>query len=196
VKPGTRALGVAESYVGRPADGGSTSPRSTLGGAVVRADRVVDGVVFSSCTVGGRDATASVCRLVDRLGRDDVRYVLLSGVAPAWFNLVDVAAVADCADRPTLAVSFEDSEGLEDALREQFDGDDLAWRLEAYRDLPARVRVDVGEESVFVRAVGLDDETARAVVRAYTPEGGRPEPVRIARLAARAGREYADGATV
>jgi hypothetical protein len=156
---------------------------------------VVDGFAFSSCTVGGRDATTGVCRLLDRLDREDVRYVLLSGVAPAWFNLVDVAAVAARADRPTLAVSFEESEGLEATLREQFAGDDLEWRLEAYRDLPARVRVDVGDESVFVRAAGVDDETARAVVRAYTPEGGRPEPVRVARLAARAGREYVADAT-
>jgi hypothetical protein len=33
-------------------------------------------------------------------------------------------------------------------------------------------------------------ETAR-IVRGHTPEGGRPEPLRVARLAARAGREFA-----
>jgi endonuclease V-like protein UPF0215 family len=38
---------------------------------------------------------------------------------------------------------------------------------------------------VYVRAVGLGDGDAAAVVRAFTPEGGRPEPLRVARLAAR-----------
>ncbi|MFB6271128.1 MAG: DUF99 domain-containing protein, partial [Halobacterium sp.] len=44
MKPGTRALGVAESY------DGSTS---TFAGAVVRASRVTDGFAFTSATVGG-----------------------------------------------------------------------------------------------------------------------------------------------
>ncbi|HET7325414.1 MAG TPA: DUF99 family protein, partial [Halococcus sp.] len=42
-------------------------------------------------------------------------------------------------------------------------------------------------ETVFVRSVGLSDEEAAEVIRAFTPEGGRPEPLRISRLAARAG---------
>jgi endonuclease V-like protein UPF0215 family len=35
-----------------------------------------------------------------------------------------------------------------------------------------------------VRGVGLDEPTER-VVAAFTPAGGRPEPLRVARLAAR-----------
>ncbi|PSQ09470.1 DUF99 domain-containing protein, partial [Halobacteriales archaeon QS_7_68_65] len=53
MKAGVRALGVAESS--RP-----DATRSTLAGAVVRADRVVDGFAFGSCTVGGTDATETV----------------------------------------------------------------------------------------------------------------------------------------
>jgi len=223
VKPGTRALGVAESYVGvagsgvggggttggdddgdgdadvasgrraddaggTPArDGTGAPPRSTFCGAVVRADRVVDGLAFETCTVGGTDASGAVCRLWDRLDRPDVRYLLLSGVAPAWFNVVDLGRVHEAVDRPVLAVSFEPSQGLETALREAFDGPALDARLSTYRALPPRSRVRVGDDSVFVRAVGCDDDEAAAVVRAFTPEGGRPEPIRVARLAARAG---------
>ena len=46
--------------------------------------------------------------------------------------------------------------------------------------------MSVDDETVFVRAVGLEDDAARDVVRGFTPEGGRPEPVRVARVAARA----------
>ena len=176
MKPGVRALGLAESF---------RADRSTLAGVVTRASRVVDGFAFGTCTVGGTDATDAICALFDDLGREDVRYVLVSGIAPAWFNVVDLHRVADHTDRPVLSVTYEKSEGLEPALRAQFDGDALDRRLATYRDQPDRQCVTVDDDTLFVRAVGLDDGEAAAVVDGFTPEGGRPEPLRVARLAAR-----------
>ena len=50
----------------------------------MRADRVVDGFAFGSCTVGGTDATDAVVALWDRLDREDVRDKLTElGVAPS-----------------------------------------------------------------------------------------------------------------
>jgi len=177
MRAGVRALGLAESFRGT---------ESTLAGAVVRADRVADGFVFGTCTVGGTDATATVRSLFDRLGREDVRYVFLAGVAPAWFNLLDLPVIYDAVERPVLSVSFEESPGLEGALREAFSGDALDERLATYRRQPARQRLVVNDETLFVRAVGIDDDEAADAVRTFTPEGGRPEPLRVARLAARA----------
>lgn len=184
MKQGSRALGIAAS------DG---DERSTLGGALVRADRAFDGAAFGTCTVGGTDATAGAIALFDELGREDAQYLLLAGVAPAWFNLFDLDRLAEAADRPVISVSFEASPGLEPALREQFAGDALDERLAAYRALPPRRRLTVNDETVFVRAVGVDEAEAGEIVRAFTPEGGRPEPLRVARLVARAGRSYLEG---
>lgn len=181
MKPGVRALGVAESYRG---------DASTLAGVVTRVDRVVDGFAFDSCTVGGLDSTGALVDLFDRLGREDLQYLLLAGIAPAWYNIVDIEAVHEQTDCPVLSVSFEDSEGLESAITDAFDGEDAQRRLDVYRSLPPRQQVALGDETVFVRAVGVDDDEAERVVRAYTPEGGRPEPLRVARLAARAGDTY------
>lgn len=182
MKPGTRALGIAVS------DGSATA---TVAGAVVRRDRVTDGFAFTDCTVGGTDGTAAVRGLLSALDRPDVRFLLIAGVAPAWFNLLDVRAIGDAAGIPTVAVSFEDSPGLAETLRAEFDGDALADRLDRYESLPERHRVTVGDRSLWVRAVDCSPERAGEIVRAYTPEGsGRPEPLRVARQAARAGREY------
>ena len=181
MKPGRRALGIAASDRDR---------LSQLCGAVVRADRVVDGFAFGTCTVGGSDATTAVCRLFDRLGREDIGFVFLSGIAPAWFNLLDIHAIRDHTGRPTLSVSFEPSPGLEAAIRDAFDSDvAIEERLSTYRAQPDRRELSVNDETVFVRSVGLDPDAADDVVRAYTPEGGRPEPLRVARLAARATSE-------
>jgi endonuclease V-like protein UPF0215 family len=183
VKAGTRAVGIAAS------DGATEGDPSVLCGAVVRADRVVDGFSFATCTVGGTDAT-SVMASLPVLDREDVQFVLLAGVAPAWFNVVDLPRLATAVGRPVIAVSFEESAGLEPALREAFEGEALEDRLAVYERLPPRRPVSVNDETVFVRAVGCDREDATAVVRAFTPEGGRPEPLRVARLAARGAREW------
>ncbi|MFC7132988.1 MULTISPECIES: DUF99 family protein [Salinibaculum] len=181
MKAGVRALGVAESY---------RADRSTLAGAVVRADRVTEDFVFGTCTVGGTDATPAIEALFERLDREDVRYLFVAGIAPAWFNVVDLHALADATGRPVLSVSFEDSPGLAGAIREAFDGDAAARRLSTYRAQPERRRVAVNDETVFVRGVGIDDAEAADAVRAFTPEGGRPEPLRVARSAARAAEQF------
>lgn len=177
MKAGARVAGVAESAGGE---------QSTLAAAVVRADRVVDGFAFERCTVGGTDASVRVGDLLESLDREDLHAVMLAGIAPAWFNLLDLAAIADRAGLPVVSVSFEDSEGLEPALRREFDGEALEDRLEIYFRQPDRVRVAVNDEAVWVRSVGFEPGEARELVRAFTPEGGRPEPLRVARLAARA----------
>jgi len=178
VKAGSRALGIAAS---------TRDGQSYLAGAVVRASRVVDGFVFGTCTVGGSDATAAICALVDRLDREDVQYLLVAGIAPAWFNVVDLHSVAAETGVPTISVSFEASPGLGDAIRDAFnDPAVVADRLATYRDQPERHEVAVDDGTVYARAVGIDPAEAADVVRALTPEGGRPEPLRVARLAARA----------
>ncbi|WP_158855459.1 DUF99 family protein [Halorhabdus sp. CUG00001] len=180
MKSGVRVLGIAESFVGE---------QSTLCGAVVRASRVADGFVFGRCTVGGRDATAAVLGMVDRLDRADVRSLLLAGIAPAWFNFFDLPRLHEETGLPVVAVTFEDSSGLEATLREEFDGEALAWRLATYQAQPTRESVSVNGETVFVRQVGCDHAEARELLAAFTPDGGRPEPLRVARLAARAADE-------
>lgn len=176
MKSGVRALGIAESYRGE---------RSTLAGAVVRASRVVDGFAFGSCTVGGLDATDAIVSLYDDLDRDDVRYIFVSGIAPAWYNVLDLHEIAAGTDRPVISVSFEASDGLAAALDAEFSGDALERRQAIYNAQPDRERLRVNDETVFVRSVGVEGDSPATVVRGFTPEGGRPEPLRVARLAAR-----------
>ncbi|NEU55421.1 DUF99 family protein [Halorussus sp. MSC15.2] len=181
MKSGVRALGIAESYRER---------RSTLAGVVTRASRVTDGFAYESCTVGGTDATDAVIDLFSDLDREDVRYLFVAGIALAWYNVVDLHRVSEATDRPVISVTFEESPGLVEALETEFEGEELARRKAAFERQPPRERLAVNDQTVFVRSVGVDSSEARDAVRAFTPEGGRPEPLRVARLAARAGDDF------
>jgi len=187
VKAGRLALGIAESYRGE----GETAT-STLAGAVVAADRSVDDFAFGRCTVGGDDATAAIETLWDRLNRPDIRYLFVAGVALAWYNVLDLERLYRTIDRPVLAVTFEESDGLEDDITAAFEGETRTHRLEAYGSLPDRQRIEHDGGPLFVRSVGLEAATAD-VVGAYT-ERRRPEPLRVAkRLARRVDAARRDG---
>ena len=183
-KPGSRAVGIAAS------DGPGYSQ---LCGAVVRADRVVEDFVFTRCTTGGSDATDACRDMLARLGRPDAQWVLLAGVAPAWFNLISLGELHAAADRPVIAVAFEDSDGLEEPLQEHFSGEALQQRLATYRELPPREQVTIDDTELWIRTVGIDTANAADVLQAFSPDNNeRPEPLRVAQLAARAGRQQAE----
>ncbi|RPJ54226.1 MAG: DUF99 family protein [Methanobacteriota archaeon] len=176
-KRGLRALGVAESFAGRE--------RSILGGVVMRRDLRVDGMAIGSCTVGGMDATDAVIRLFETLERRDINVLLVSGAVIAWYNIIDAPAIARAISLPVIVVTYEASEGLADDIAHHFPGD--RERLSAYERLGERRPVDLPTGyRVFVRSFGLAENDAARLCSAFTLDGRVPEPIRAARLLARA----------
>jgi uncharacterized protein len=185
-KRAIRALGVAESF--RP-----SARKSTLAGVVVRADLVVDGFVLGAATVGGEDATRAVLAMFRRLGRDDVNLIMLAGCVISRYNIIDVDEVARRSGLPVVCLTYNESAGIEDAIRRHFERPER--RLEDYRRLGPRstVLLRTGQR-VYVRTSGISDADARSVLEAFTLQGGVPEPVRLAKLLARSARPPRPGA--
>ncbi len=177
MKPGVRALGIAESAAGAT---------SVYCGAIVTASGRLDGLAFDSRPVGGLHGTEAVRSLWATLGRADVRYLMLAGVAPAWYDVFDLDAIADHVSVPVLAITFERGGDLTPHLDTQFGGPALVERRRRYHELPAPTAVEIGSDTVYVRSLNLTDRDPAAVCRHFTLAGGRPEPIRVARVAARA----------
>jgi uncharacterized protein len=180
-KKGTRALGLAESYSGRE--------RSVLCGVSMRKDRNIDGIRFSPVSVGGLDATGSVVTLVRDFRRSDINVLMLGGCVLAWFNIVDLDAVAGATGIPVICVTYEDSEGLLPDLMHHFPGDE--HRLSLYRRLGDRtpVRLKTGK-TIFIRPFGIPAREAGILCDQFTDDGRVPEPIRVARLTARGFMRY------
>jgi endonuclease V-like protein UPF0215 family len=183
-KRGIRALGIAESFSGRAV--------STMAGVVMRKDLRIDGVALASLTVGGMDATGAVLGIIGALARRDINLVMVSGSVIAWYNILDPEAVSEQSGLPVIVVTYEESEGLEEDIRHHFPGDEE--RLAAYRRLGGRVPVELGGgDVVFTRATGISEKDAARVIRDFTRDGKVPEPVRVARLVARAAMRWQKG---
>jgi endonuclease V-like protein UPF0215 family len=175
-KKGLRALGIAESYTGRSV--------SKLAGVVMRKDLRIDGFIFSTVTVGGMDATASVLRMVDELERNDINIIMLSGCIIAWFNIINPAKIAHETGKPVICVTYEESEGLLAEIRHHFP-DDIS-RISAYKNLGERNRVELHtQEAIFIRCWGIEVCDGARLCNDFTVEGKIPEPLRVARLCAR-----------
>jgi endonuclease V-like protein UPF0215 family len=179
-KRGIRAMGIAESFR-------KTDRRSTIAGVVMRSDLVLDGFVFGEATVGGDDATRALVRMHTRLHRDDVNVILLSGAIISYYNVVDVQALADRTGVPVICITYRESSGVEGAIRDRFE--DWQTKVGLYRRLGGRTRLSLKTgQKVFARLASVSEDDARQVVDAFTLQGSFSEPIRVARLLARAKR--------
>ena len=175
-KKGLRALGIAESYSGRSV--------SKLAGVVMRKDLRIDGFAFTTVTVGGMDATASILRMVQDLERNDINVIMLSGCVIAWFNVINPAWIAQETKIPVICVTYEDSDGIHEDIAHHFPEDTL--RISAYESLGEREPVDLHtHQKIFIRCWGIDLRDGARLCNDFTLEGKIPEPLRVARLCAR-----------
>lgn len=176
-KKGIRVLGIAESFK-------KSDKKSTLAGVVMRRDLIIDGMVFGSATIEGDDATDSIILMHRSLARDDINCILLDGLVISMYNIIDGEKVAAETGLPLIAITFEDSKGLEDSIRHHFDN----WqsKLDQYQKLGKRERVALKtDKNLFIRYWGLSQKRAIAILNSFTLQGSVPEPIRVAKLAAR-----------
>ena len=180
-KKGIRALGIAESYSGRE--------QSVICGVAMRKDLRIDGVGFNTVTVGGTDATDSVLSLVKKLARSDINVLLLGGCVISLYNIIDPSRLCRELDLPVICVTYEASEGLINDIENHFPGDND--RISMYHRLGERfpVLLKTGR-TVYIRSWGLIDADAAKICDEFTLDGKIPEPIRVARLSARAFMRY------
>jgi endonuclease V-like protein UPF0215 family len=175
-KKGIRALGIAESFK-------KFTKKSILAGVVMR-DLIIDGIAYGTATIEGDDATNSIISMHRLLARDDINCILLDGLVISMYNIIDGEQVAGETGLPVIAVTFEDSKGLDDSIKHHFD--DWQDKLERYQKLGGRERVTLNTgKTLFIRCWGVSQRKAIAILNSFTLQGSLPEPIRVAKLAAR-----------
>jgi len=180
-KKAIRALGVAESF--RKDD-----EFSTLAGVVMRSDLVVDGFALGSLKVSGSDSTNSIVKLFEKLARNDINAVLLSGSVLSLYNVVDVDSLHESLKLPIIALTFKKSRSdLERNIRKRFPALEAKNKIVLLRKLgtPNELRL-ASDYKVFVRASGIHEVATKRLLDRFTLQGALPEPIRLARLLARA----------
>ncbi len=178
MKQGSRIFSITESFR-------RDRRYSVLAGVVYRLDGVVDGVYLGYNTVGGRDSTDNIIRMIRESGREDINYILISGAVISWFNIVDLDEIHHVFRIPVISVTYEESEGIFEYLQRYFR--DWEERLLKYLRLGDRhpYTLKTGYR-IFIRSIGIDFEEAGKILDEITRFGKIPEPIRIGRMIASA----------
>jgi len=179
-KKAIRVLGLAESF------SKSLGQYAILAGVVMRSDFIIDGIVLGKCRVGGMDATDSILEMYRKLDRDDISALMINGCIISWFNVIDLARLYKETNLPSICLTYYPSTGLREYFVKYFP-EDWSERIRIYEKNGPRIEVtNKNGFKIYLRAVGIEVETAVNLINKYTLFGRTPEPLRIARLIAHA----------
>lgn len=175
-----RILGIAESFQ-------KHDSKSILAGIIMRRDLVVDGIIYSDTTVGGNDGTKRILSMIDSLGRTDINCVLLGGLIISLFNILSGKYIHEETKIPVIAISYRGSLGIKGSIH----GQNEKAKITDYLKLEARKPLTLWtRKTIYVRQWGLEFSDASNLLNSLIIQGGKPEPLRLASLAARAYRNY------
>ena len=151
----------------------------------MRRDFVIDGFVFGQCTVGGDDATGSILAMYSRLERDDISFILISGLVIAMYNIVDITMIGKKTGLPVIGVTYKKSRGMESAIKRHFP-DSYDTKIEKYCKLGKRetIRLHTGYD-LYLRTVGCTPKEAQKLLDHFTLQGSVPEPLRVTQFLAK-----------
>lgn len=177
-KKGLRGLAIAESFrLGEKT--------SHLAGVVMRRDFIVDGFVFGTSTIEGDDATDSILQMYQRLNRDDISFVMISGLIISMYNIVDIKKIRDKLKIPIIGVTYEDSKGIEDAIKHHFP-DSYQSKIDKYKNLGLRTKISLHTgHDLYVRTEGCTAQETKTLLDTFTLQGAIPEPLRVAQMLAK-----------
>ena len=174
-KKGIRVLAIAESF----REGTSNS---VLSGVVMRKDLVVDGVVFGNTTIEGDDATEKIISLYKSLHRNDINFLLLDGLIISMYNIIDGNLIHENIRIPIIAISFNDSQGIENSIKKHFPFN-YNDKIKNLRRLGKRELVVLKTDKVlWIRFWGINLEDSIKLLNSFLLQGAVPEPIKLAKI--------------
>lgn len=180
MKAQVRVLGIDDSPFAFGDD------RVMVVGALIRMPNYVEAVMRTSCSVDGDDATEALVNMISSSRyREQMKAVLIDGIALGGFNVVDIELVHQLTGVPCITVTRDrpEMDSIEAALRKHFP--DWQRRLGVIRRAEL-FPMDTDHKPLYIAAAGIGADDAVRIVRAATVRGAMPEPIRIAHLIATA----------
>ena len=155
-------------------------------GAVVRAPNYLEGVMRTEVTIDGTDSTSALVKLVSGSRyRDQIKVVMIDGIALAGFNVIDIETLHSELGIPVLTLTRDrpDFAKMRAALEKYFD--DWQERYALVTRLELR-RIVTEHKRLYACGGGASWPELERYVRMSTVRGVVPEPIRMAHLIASA----------
>ncbi len=151
-------------------------------GVVMRLPGYVEGVMTTEVDIDGNNSTKRLIKMLKRSRYlDQLKLIMLDGVALGGFNVIDVHKLHEHLAIPIITVTRDkpDYAEIEKALRKYFD--DWEPRLEMMKKVePKEYQTD--HSPIWVGSVGIEQEQLTEILKLATVQGALPEALRIAHL--------------
>jgi len=177
-KQGIRGLAIAESFK-------QNSVTSIFSGIVMRRDFIIDGFVFGNVTLKGNDATDTILEMYDELQRNDISYILISGLIVSMYNIINIEKLFDSLKIPIIGISYNDSLGIKNSLKHHFPNT-YESKINQYEKLGKREKITLNtSHDIFIRKMGCTLHDVTHLLNELTLNGSVPEPIRVSQLLAK-----------
>jgi hypothetical protein len=177
-KQGLRGLAIAESFK-------QNSTKSIFSGIVMRRDFIIDGFVFANVTLKGDDATDTILEMYDELQRNDISYILISGLIVSMYNIINIQKLFESLKIPIIGISYNDSLGIKNSLKHHFPNT-FESKINQYEKLGKREKITLNtSHDIFIRKVGCTLSDVKNLLNELTLNGSVPEPIRVSQLLAK-----------
>ena len=152
----------------------------------MRRDFVIDGFVFGNATIEGDDATDAMISMYEKLDRNDISFILVSGLIISMYNIVDMVKLWKKTKIPIIGVTYGESDGMEEAIKHHFPNS-YESKITQYQNLGTRTKISLHtKHDIYLRVEGCDIKEAKKLLDAFTLQGAVPEPLRVAQILAKA----------
>lgn len=178
MKPHVRVLGIDDSPFS------FSDSKVTVIGVVMRVPSYLEGVMRSRLTIDGEDGNDVLARMINSSRyKEQLRLVMLDGIAMGGFNVIDLKALNQATGLPTVSVTRDPPNlvKMEAALKRHF----IDWerRLHLITQSPL-FQVRTAHKPLYVAAAGIDEKEVADLIDRSIVRGALPEPIRIAHLIA------------
>jgi len=183
IKEGIKILGIACSSFDRLSD-----KTVTVFGVVFRGSELLEGVLKTTITVDGEDATEKIIEMIEKSShKKQLKLIITRGVTIAGFNYIDMQKLIKKTSLPVISVVDRQPNmgGIKQAL-ENLPQSEKRLDVILNSGPIKEVKTSPKEEPVYVQSIGLEEKIMSDLLVKITKVGRMPEPIRVARLIATA----------
>ncbi|WP_455392721.1 endonuclease dU [[Eubacterium] cellulosolvens] len=163
-----------------------SQPKVIVIGVVMRPPQYIEGICRTRVSVDGTDANAVLTKMINKSNyKDQLRLIMLDGVALGGFNVVDIEKLYQSIEIPVTTISRTKPrlELIKRTLKTHFS--DWKARWESINNLEM-VQVNTNYSPIYIKFIGISKTEVQRFIRLTTVRGVLPEPIRVAHLIATA----------
>lgn len=153
-------------------------------GAVMRGGEYLECVLSNRVAIDGNEAT-DICKemIQNTKHRQQLKVVMLDGVALGGFNIVDINELYESTNLPIITITRDkpDFDKIKLALQKNFNDWEERWKTLKKGEM---YTVETNHNPIYVKCVGIAIEDAKEIINLSTIRGVIPEPIRVAHVIA------------